>query len=87
MRWCGRQAVCLAHRPSLEVLMYAALRSRITPEMISDYVAGRLDARDAAMIERIMGRHESVADAVSAARQVNARMGRFFSGEAHLRRH
>jgi anti-sigma factor RsiW len=82
-----RSSGVLGHRPSLEALMYAALHSRITPELISDYVAGRLDARDAAMIERIMGRHESVAEAVSAARQVNARMGRFFSGEAHLRRH
>lgn len=65
----------------------SALSSRITPDLISDYVAGRLDARDAAMIESIMDRHESVAVAVSAARQLNARMGRFFVGRAHPGRH
>lgn len=67
--------------------MYAACPPRITPELISDYVAGRPDARDAAMIESIIGQHESVAVAVSAARQVKQRMGRFFDGHLHPRRH
>lgn len=57
--------------------MYA-LPSRITSELISDYVAGRLDARDAAMIECIMSRHESIASAVAAARRLDARMARYF---------
>ena len=64
-----------------------ALPSRITPELISDYVAGRLDARDAAMIERIMTNHESVAQAVTTARQLNARMDRFFSRKVRSRNH
>ena len=44
--------------------MYA-LPTRITPELISDYVAGRLDAPDAATIECIMRKHESIASAVA----------------------
>jgi len=66
--------------------MYA-LPSCITPELISDYAAGRLDARDAAMIEGIMDQHESVAAAVSAARQLNVRMDRYFRGRSRRRRH
>lgn len=58
--------------------MYA-LPPRITPDLISDYVAGRLDPQEAAMIETYMSQHKSVAAAVSRARQVNSRMGRYFS--------
>ncbi len=66
--------------------MYA-LPSCITPELISDYVAGRLDAPDAAMIEGIMNQHESVAAAVGAARRLNVRMGRFLQSRSLPRRH
>jgi anti-sigma factor RsiW len=57
----------------------SALHPRITPDLISDYVAGRLDAPEAAAIESIMARHEAVAAAVTAARKINSRMGRYFS--------
>ena len=57
--------------------------SRITPDLKSDYVAGRLDARDAAMIERIMARHESIAKDVRNAQRLNAKMGRFFTRSTH----
>lgn len=58
--------------------MYA-LPPRITPDLISDYAAGRLDRKEAAMVEAIMSHHQGVAAAVSEARQLNSRMGRYFS--------
>lgn len=51
----------------------------ITPDLISDYAAGRLDVRDADMIESAMSRNDDVAAAVTAARKLNSRMGRYFS--------
>ena len=50
----------------------------ITTEVISDYVAGRLDPADARVIEEAIDHDEVVATAVTAARQVNSRMTRWF---------
>ncbi len=55
--------------------MYA-LAPRLTAGLISDYVAGRLDSREAARIEEIVSQ---LAAAVAAARHVDSRMARFFS--------
>jgi len=52
---------------------------QITPDLISDYVAGRLDARDADMIENAMSRNNEIAAAVTAARKLNSRIGRYFA--------
>ena len=52
---------------------------RITPDLISDYVAGRLDAREADLIENAMSRNRDIAAAVAAARKLNSRIGRYFS--------
>jgi len=51
----------------------------ITPDLIVDYAAGRLDAREADRIEAIMSRDGSIAEAVAAARQLNSRIGRYLS--------
>lgn len=51
----------------------------ITPDLISDYVAGRLDSRDADMIESAMSRNGEIAAAVTAARKLNSRIGRYFA--------
>ena len=48
--------------------------TEITVALISDYVAGRLDAADARLIERLINSDEGIADAVAAARRVNSRM-------------
>lgn len=58
--------------------MYA-LAPRLTAGLISDYVAGRLDSREAARIEEIVSQHAALAAAVAAARHVDSRMARFFS--------
>jgi len=65
--------------------MYA-LPFRITPDLISDYAAGRLDRKDAAIVEALMSRHKGVAAAVSEARQLNSRMGRYFAQRGQQRR-
>ena len=52
---------------------------RITPDLISDYVAGRLDARETDLIENAMSRNRDIAAAVAAARKLNSRIGRYFS--------
>jgi anti-sigma factor RsiW len=46
----------------------------ITTELISDYVAGRLDPEDVRAIEEATGRDEAIATAVAIARKVNSRM-------------
>lgn len=51
----------------------------ITPDLIIDYAAGRLDAREADRIEAIMSRDDAIAEAVAAARQLNSRIGRYLS--------
>ncbi len=53
--------------------------TQITPDMIVDYAAGRLDSRDADMIENAMARNGTIAAAVTQARQLNSRIGRYFS--------
>ena len=52
---------------------------RITQDLISDYAAGRLDAYEAARVEKVVASHKSVAAAVKAARQLNSRIGRYLS--------
>jgi len=52
---------------------------QITPDMIIDYAAGRLDDRDADLIETAMLRNGAIAAAVTQARQLNSRIGRYFS--------
>ncbi len=64
----------------------SALPARITPDLISDYVAGRLDAPEAAMVESFMNQHQAVAAAVIAARQLNSRVGLYFSRRGHQHR-
>ena len=54
------------------------LPSKITLELISDFVASRLDAEDARMIEEAIEHDAGIATAVAAARQVNSRMTRSF---------
>jgi anti-sigma factor RsiW len=46
----------------------------INTELISDYAADRLDAKDMRVIEEAIERDETVAAAVAAARRVNSRM-------------
>ena len=53
-----------------------SLPSKITPELISDFVASRLDAEDARVIEEAIEHDDGIATAVAAARQVNSRMTR-----------
>lgn len=62
------------------------LTAHLTADLISDYVAERLDAEDAAVVEKAMRRDPSVAAAVVAARQVNLRMARLLSAKAHSTR-
>jgi anti-sigma factor RsiW len=52
----------------------ASANCPISTELISDYAAGRLDAKDVLVIEEAIGRDEAIADAVAAARKVNSRM-------------
>ena len=60
----------------------SALPPHITTDLISDYVAGRLDAEQVAVIDKAKYRNEAVAAAVTAARQLNSRIGRYFSNRA-----
>ena len=55
------------------------LPSKITPDLISDYVAGRLDADDAHVVEEALEHDKAVATAVAAARKVKSRMARSFA--------
>ena len=59
---------------------------RITPDLISDYVADRLDDEDARGIEEAIEHNDEIATAVAAARQVNARVARSFATAVYLRR-
>ncbi|HEX7074194.1 MAG TPA: hypothetical protein VF226_09155 [Hyphomicrobiaceae bacterium] len=59
---------------------------QITPDMIVDYAAGRLDDRDADVIETAMSQNGAVAAAVTRARQLNSRIGRYFSRRDHQNR-
>lgn len=52
----------------------ASATCSISTELISDYAAGRLDAKDVRVIEEAIGRDEAIATAVAAARRVNSRM-------------
>lgn len=52
---------------------------QITPDLISDYAAGRLDGREADLIESAMSRNGEIAAAVTAARKLNSRIGRYFA--------
>jgi anti-sigma factor RsiW len=51
----------------------------ITPDLISDYVADRLDDDDARVVEEAIEHNDGIAAAVATARQVNSRMARSFA--------
>jgi anti-sigma-K factor RskA len=46
----------------------------ITPEFISDYAGGRLDAEDIRVIEEAIDHDSNIATAVADARRINSRM-------------
>ena len=52
----------------------ASANCPISTELISDYAASRLDAKDVLVIEEAISRDEAIATAVAAARRVNSRM-------------
>jgi anti-sigma-K factor RskA len=56
--------------------------SHLRADLISDYVAERLDAEDAALVETAIRHDPSVAAAVMAARRVKLRMARRLSAKA-----
>ena len=55
----------------------------ITPDLISDYVADKLDDEDARIVEKAIERNDEIAAAVAIARQVNSRMARSFATARH----
>ena len=55
----------------------------ITPDLISDYVAHKLDDEDARIVEEAIERNDGIAAAVATARQVNSRMARSFATARH----
>ena len=55
----------------------------ITPDLISDYVADRLDDDDARVVEEAIDHNDRIAAAVATARQVNSRMARSFAIARH----
>ena len=55
----------------------------ITPDLISDYVADKLDDDDARVIEEAIEHNDEIAAAVATARQVNSRMARSFATARH----
>jgi len=55
----------------------------ITPDLISDYVADRLDDDDARVVEEAIEHNDGIAAAVATARQVNSRMARSFATARH----
>ena len=61
-----------------------SLPSKITPDLISDFVANRLDAEDARVIEEAIEHDDKIAAAVAAARQVNSRMARSIASARSL---
>ena len=56
----------------------------ITPDLISDYVADRLDDDDARVVEEAIEHNDGIAAAVATARQVNSRMARSFATARHV---
>ena len=55
---------------------------QITPKLISDYVADRLDDEDARIVKEAIEHYDRIALAVAAARQVNSRMSRSLAHDA-----
>ena len=55
----------------------------ITPDLISDYVADRLDHDDARVVEEAIEHNDGIAAAVATARHVNSRMVRSFATARH----
>ena len=58
----------------------------ITPDLISDYVADKLDDEDARVVEEAIEHNAEIASAVVAARQIGARMTRSFATAMRLKR-
>ena len=55
----------------------------ISPDLISDYVADRLDDEDARIVKEAIERNDGIAAAVATARQVKSRMARSFATARH----
>ena len=56
---------------------------RITPDLISDYVADKLDDEDVRVVEEAIEHNDGIAAAVATAHQVNSRMARLFATARH----